>query len=227
MDIRRDEIASRMVFVSHETYTPARGGSASAEIRALRACFGDQANQIVIANTKGFTGHTMGVGVEDVVAAKALETGQVPPIAHLDGEFEPDPELGDLNLSRGGRYDPEYALRLGAGFGSQIAMTLVHRVPGEGERVDQTRYKNWLAGISGYEQPELEVSKRTLRIRSIAAPEKQQVESTWQYGQPPEIRAAWNVNPAVKAIVEPQPKIQVATSLPTQRKNLRPWSNLR
>ena len=66
--IRRADIARETVFVSHETYTPARGGSAAAEIRALRQVFGDQANQVVIANTKGYTGHTMGVGIEDVVA---------------------------------------------------------------------------------------------------------------------------------------------------------------
>ena len=32
----RRELAARTVFVSHETYTPARGGSAAAEIQALR-----------------------------------------------------------------------------------------------------------------------------------------------------------------------------------------------
>ena len=51
--VTRNEIAPQMVFVSHETYTPARGGSASAEIHALRRIFGDGADQIVIANTKG------------------------------------------------------------------------------------------------------------------------------------------------------------------------------
>jgi 3-oxoacyl-(acyl-carrier-protein) synthase len=76
---------------SHETYTPARGGSASAEIHALRAVFGDGADRIVIANTKGFTGHAMGTGIEDVVAVKALETGCVPPVANFK---EVDPELG-------------------------------------------------------------------------------------------------------------------------------------
>ena len=55
--ISRRQIAPRTVFVSHETYTPARGGSASAEIHALRRVFGDVADQIVIANTKGLTGH--------------------------------------------------------------------------------------------------------------------------------------------------------------------------
>ncbi len=34
--VDRHEIADSTVFVSHETYTPARGGSASAEINALR-----------------------------------------------------------------------------------------------------------------------------------------------------------------------------------------------
>jgi polyketide-type polyunsaturated fatty acid synthase PfaA len=79
--IQRSEIAAQTMFMSHETYTPARGGSASAEINALRYTFGDQANQVIIANTKGYTGHTMGVGVEDVVAVKALEKGIAPPIA--------------------------------------------------------------------------------------------------------------------------------------------------
>ena len=88
--------------------------------------FGDAADQIVIANTKGFTGHAMGAGIEDVVAIKALETGIVPPVANFR---DPDPELGDLTLSQGGEYAVEYALRLAAGFGSQIAMTLMRRVP--------------------------------------------------------------------------------------------------
>src|SRR5271167_2920835 len=78
--ISRHQIAPQTVFVSHETYTPARGGSASAEIHALRHVFGDVADRIVIANTKGLTGHAMGTGIEDVVAVKSLETGCVPPV---------------------------------------------------------------------------------------------------------------------------------------------------
>ena len=60
--VDRREIAPRTMFVSHETYTPARGGSAAAEINALRRVFGPAASQIVITNTKGFTGHAMGAG---------------------------------------------------------------------------------------------------------------------------------------------------------------------
>ena len=50
----------------------------------------------------------------------------VPPVANFK---EIDPELGALNLSRGGSYPVHYALRLGAGFGSQISMSLVRWVP--------------------------------------------------------------------------------------------------
>src|SRR5207248_7248229 len=129
--VDRSEIAPRTLFMSHETYTPARGGSAAAEVNALRRVFGDRADDIVVANTKGFTGHTMGVGIEDVVAIKALETGIVPPVANFR---DVDPDLGRLNLSRGGSYPVEYALRLAAGFGSQISMTLLRRTPGPDRR---------------------------------------------------------------------------------------------
>ena len=94
--LRREDIAGETMFVSHETYTPARGGSAAAEIHALRDVFGQAADRIVIANVKGFTGHPMGVGLEDVLAVKALETGVVPPVPNFR---DPDPELGQLNLS--------------------------------------------------------------------------------------------------------------------------------
>ncbi len=129
--IHRHAIAPYTVFVSHETFTPARGGSASAEVVALRKVFGEAANEIVISNTKGFTGHPMGVGIEDVIAVKILEYGIVPPVPN---HRQYDPELGPLNLSRGGRYPVQYALHLAAGFGSQIAMVLMRRIPGGPDR---------------------------------------------------------------------------------------------
>ena len=172
--IDRREIASQAVFVSHETYTPARGGSAAAEIHALRSTFGVRANQVVIANTKGYTGHTMGVGIEDVLAVKALEKGIVPPVPNIGRDFQPDPELGDLDLSHGGAYPVQYALRLGAGFGSQIAMTLLRRIPGSGERIERRQaYGRWLADMAGYDQASLEVEHRTLRIRDAGPPTRQ------------------------------------------------------
>ena len=176
--IGRAEFAPNTVFVSHETYTPARGGSAAAEIHALRKVFGDAAGRIVIANTKGFTGHAMGTGIEEVVAVKALETGCVPPVANFK---EIDPELGPLNLSRGGAYPIEYALRLGAGFGSQISMTLMRRVGTAGQRptpnalgygyriADPDAWQHWLDRVAGH-PANLEVVQRTLRVRDTVAP---------------------------------------------------------
>ena len=188
--ISRSQIAAETMFVSHETYTPARGGSAAAEIHALRGAFGEQANQVIIANTKGFTGHTMGVGVEDVVAVKALEYGIVPPIANIQDGFEPDPELGDLNLSHGGKYPVQFSLRLGAGFGSQIAMTLLRKIPGQGERVDKAIYNRWLSDVSGYPTTELEISQRTLHIKNQGVPAQKPAASRWQFGQGPTLWAA-------------------------------------
>ena len=89
-----------------------------------------------MANTKGFTGHPMGVGIEDVIAVKILEHAIVPPVPNFK---EVDPDLGPLTLSRGGRYPVKYAIHLAAGFGSQVAMTLTRRIPGSLERVDNAR----------------------------------------------------------------------------------------
>ena len=177
--ISRQQIAPQTVFVSHETYTPARGGSASAEIHALRQVFGELADRIVIANTKGLTGHAMATGIEDVVAVKALETGCVPPVANFK---EVDPELGQLNLSKGGAYPVEYAIHLGAGFGSQISMMLLRWVKtkdgvrrsanslGYAYRVaDANTWSAWLSGVAGRPAADLEVVHRTLRVRDQVA----------------------------------------------------------
>ncbi|MFN8080912.1 MAG: SDR family NAD(P)-dependent oxidoreductase [Kineosporiaceae bacterium] len=178
--ISRSEIASSTMFVSHETYTPARGGSAAAEINALRTVFGAQAEQIVITNTKGFTGHAMGAGIEDVVAVKALETGVVPPVPNYR---EPDPGLGTLNLSIGGSYDVRYAVRLAAGFGSQIAMSLLRWTPpptgrrplandlGYRHRIaDPAAFQRWLDDAAGHPGAQLEVNLRRLRVVDAGVP---------------------------------------------------------
>ncbi|MBI4057609.1 MAG: acyltransferase domain-containing protein, partial [Elusimicrobia bacterium] len=169
--LSRKEMASKTLFMSHETYTPARGGSAASEVEALKKTFGEDASQVVVANTKGFTGHTMGASLEDPAAIHALVTGIVPPIANYK---EPDPELAGITLSRGGEYDLEYAIRLGAGFGSQIAMSLMRRLcrlpagkEGKGQpRIENPgKYQSWLQKVSGQSNPELEVVFNTLRIK--------------------------------------------------------------
>ena len=144
--INRHEIASNTVFFSHETYTPARGGSAQSEVKALRSTFGDSADKLVIANTKGFTGHPMAVGIEDASMLYGMLTGRIPPIANHQ---EYDPELGNLNLSHGGHYpNLEFGLRFGAGFGSQIALSLVRKWPIDGERIDGKKFINWIRQLA-------------------------------------------------------------------------------
>jgi acyl transferase domain-containing protein len=185
--VRRSEIAGEAMFVSHETYTPARGGSAAAEINALRRVFGPDADRVVITNTKGFTGHAMGAGIEDVVAVKALETGIVPPVPNYR---EPDPDLGNLNLSHGGAQPVRYGLRLAAGFGSQVAMALLrwtpladgrHRSPdqlGYAYRiVDAAAWQRWLDLLAGHDGARLETDHRRLRVVDVGAPATSQHES--------------------------------------------------
>ncbi len=221
--ISRRQIASQTVFVSHETYTPARGGSASAEIHALRRVFGDVADSVVIANTKGFTGHAMGTGIEDVVAVKALETGCVPPVANFK---EVDPELGKLNLSKGGSYPVEYAIHLGAGFGSQISMMLLHWVKtkdglrrspnslGYAYRIaDETVWNAWLTKLTGRPAADLEVVHRTLRVRDQASARAAKVvlASRPEQAPTPIVPAPRPVAPALFAKPEPKPVLTKVT----------------
>lgn len=208
--INRYSMAAQTVFMSHETFTPARGGSASAEVVALRDTFGDAANEVIVANTKGFTGHPMGVGVEDVIAVKILEYGIVPPVPNFK---EVDPDLGVLNLSRGGRYPVQYALHLAAGFGSQISMTLMRRIPGSLDRVEHKgRYQRWLSEASGYDQAVTEIVKRVLRIKTQGAPGHTPLPSRWQHGVGPSLRSA---APGESAVIDhrPLPMAQVAQLL--------------
>ena len=222
--ISRDQMASQMMFMSHETYTPARGGSAAAEVNALRRVFGAAADRIIIANTKGFTGHAMGAGIEDVVAVKALETGRVPPVANFK---EVDPDLGPLNLSKGGAYPVEYALRLGAGFGSQISMTLMRRLTTKDEArpspnalgyryriVDGNAWNAWLSRMAGYPTADLEVVNRTLRVQDqgIASRPREAAQET-----PRELASALQApTPKPVATSKPAPPAPPAKASPSK-----------
>lgn len=122
LGVPREEIARDLIYYSHETCTCAQGGCAKAEMDALSKAFGEGAkSQILIANTKGFTGHPMGVGLEDAVAVASLDAGLIPPIANYQ---EKDPCLGEVLLSQGGSHTRKYALRFAAGFGSQFTFLL-------------------------------------------------------------------------------------------------------
>ncbi|MBT3955439.1 MAG: SDR family oxidoreductase [Elusimicrobiaceae bacterium] len=227
--LNRSAMAKEMVFISHETYTPARGGSASAEVHALKTTFKDNVKDVIVSNVKGFTGHTMGAGLEDVIAVHCLNTGQIPPIANYK---EPDPELAGITLSQGGNYDFKYALRLAAGFGSQLAMTLTERMwkKGEPRTFDENLYKNWLKEISGQQNPEVEVVKNTLRVKddfkagtkpsvvmvgSQAFVDKATVGSAPVASAPAPTPAPVEAKPEPVVAPAPQPAPAVQTSSPT------------
>ena len=224
--VGRAQMAPQLLFVSHETYTPARGGSAAAEVHALRSVFGTGADGIVVANTKGFTGHPMGAGIEDVIAVKSLETGIVPPVANFK---EVDPELGPLNLSRGGAYPVQYALRLGAGFGSQISMSLLRWTPppdgarrapdalGFAYRVaDPAAWQGWLVRTTGRPAPELEVVHRTLRVKEGGAARVAPVAAPAATPAPAPAAATASAPSVVPAAAAPAvvPTVPVAVAAP-------------
>jgi 3-oxoacyl-(acyl-carrier-protein) synthase len=122
--ITKAEIATHGVYFSHETCTHASSASSCAgnEVAALRSAFGDKLlKKLLILNTKGYTGHPMGVSFEDVTAVEVLMRQTVPPVPNYQ---ENDDYLGELNLSKGGPYACRYALRFAAGFGSQVAFAL-------------------------------------------------------------------------------------------------------
>ena len=159
----RRNLVDDMVFISHETYTPARGGSSNAEKDALEATFGKDFRKILVTNTKGFTGHAFGCGIEDVIAIKILQKGRVPPIANFK---VPDPYLEGLNLSTGVEKFFTYALRFAAGFGSQIAMSLTKVVNRNEDRViDRVQYNKWLVRVSKQKKAGLIVENHTLKVK--------------------------------------------------------------
>ncbi len=164
--LRPADYAPQMVFMSHETFTPARGGSAEAEVEALRRTFPDDYRQIVITNTKGFTGHTLGAAIEDAVLVKALQQRRVPPIANLNRVPE---AFADLKFSTGQTGDFQYGLHFSAGFGSHFAFLMLRRIE-EKAAAGNPVYTRWLRRVTGLPDPVPVVSNHTLVVEGGPPP---------------------------------------------------------
>jgi len=171
-NLERNIYTREMLFMSHETYTPARGGSATSEVNALRLTFPEHYKFITITNTKGYSGHTIGAGIEDAIMIKAMQKGKAPAIANL--KVIPE-DFADLKFSKGESYKYEYGLHFAAGFGSHFSMFFTKRIE-EASIENNTIYKNWLREISGMQVPELEIKNNILCIiptkRTAKTPER-------------------------------------------------------
>ncbi len=195
--LSKESYAEKLLFMSHETYTPARGGSADAEVTALKTTFRDHLSKICISNTKGFTGHTLGAAIEDVVMVKALQKRKAPPIANL---AQVPSHFKELNFSGTNQMMAEYGLHLAAGFGSHFAFLFIKRIQ-ENSFDNNPVYQDWLQQISGVRNPELKIIDNTLCL--VTDPSDLPVETPMQPVYAPEI--------TLKADLahEPDPVIEV------------------
>jgi malonyl CoA-acyl carrier protein transacylase/acyl carrier protein len=161
--LNRSDYASKMIFMSHETYTPARGGSADAEVKALKQTFGDLVGQITVANVKGYTGHTLGSGIEDAVLVKAVQMGKVPPVPNLTKIPE---HFKMLKFSKGEVADYQYGFHLGAGFGSHFSFLFIKKIE-ENSVSNNSAYTNWLTSVTGIAAAETFIKNRILTAESV------------------------------------------------------------
>jgi 3-oxoacyl-[acyl-carrier-protein] synthase II len=106
---------------AHGTSTPYND---KFETIAIKKVFGDHARKVAISSTKSMTGHLLGAagGIEAVICAKTIQTGEIAPTINLD---VPDPDC-DLdyvpNVKRAARV--RIALSNNLGFGGQNAAAI-------------------------------------------------------------------------------------------------------
>jgi 3-oxoacyl-[acyl-carrier-protein] synthase II len=113
---------------AHGTSTPL--GDA-AEVRAVKAIFGDHAQRLAMSSTKSMTGHALGAagGIETIAVVKALQTGVLPPTINLqspDDEFDLD-FVPNEAVSR----QVDYAINNSFGFGGHNVSLIFGRWTGE------------------------------------------------------------------------------------------------
>jgi 3-oxoacyl-[acyl-carrier-protein] synthase II len=93
---------------AHGTSTPYND---KFETMAIKRALGDSAYKTYISSTKSMMGHTLGAagGLEAVVCAQVLKSGEIPPTLNLEN---PDLEAGcDLNYCPGTKVVPSEKIR--------------------------------------------------------------------------------------------------------------------
>jgi 3-oxoacyl-[acyl-carrier-protein] synthase II len=108
---------------AHGTSTPLND---VAESQALRTVFGDHADRLPVASTKGVTGHLLGAagGIEAIASVESLRRGRVPPTANLD---RPDPACDIFLPARALDADLRVVASNAFGFGGSNTTVLFRR----------------------------------------------------------------------------------------------------
>ena len=112
---------------THGTSTPLGD---VAELKAIKAVFGDHAKNININSTKSMTGHLLGAAgaIEAIASILAMENGTVPPtINHTTVDENIDPEL-NLTLNQPQKRDIKVAMSNTFGFGGHNACVLFKKI---------------------------------------------------------------------------------------------------
>lgn len=110
---------------AHGTSTPAGD---IAEVSAIKAIFGEAANDVMVSSTKSMTGHLLGAAgsVETIITTLALKEGIAPPTINLDNPGE-GCDL-DFVPHKAKSFESEYALCNSFGFGGTNGSLLIKRV---------------------------------------------------------------------------------------------------
>jgi len=110
---------------AHGTSTPAGD---RIECAAIKGVFGDHVKSLKVSSTKSMTGHLLGAagGLETIVVAKVIETGQIPPTINVENQ-DPDCDL-DVCAGKIAAFDGEYALNNNFGFGGTNACVILRKV---------------------------------------------------------------------------------------------------
>src|SRR5688500_14309017 len=115
----RDALAGGNINLADVDYINAHGTSTpqgdAAETQAVKAVFGDRAQQLVFGSTKSMTGHLLGAAgaLEFAVSLLSATCGTIPPTIN---QFTPDPEC-DLDCAPNRKVDRQIDVALSNSFG--------------------------------------------------------------------------------------------------------------
>jgi len=105
------------------------------ETMAIKKVFGDHAGDLLISSTKSMTGHTLGAagGIEAAIAAKVVQTGDVPPTINCN-TADPDCDLNYVPNKAAKLDDVKAAISDNLGFGGHNAAVVFRKYEGPGDK---------------------------------------------------------------------------------------------